>query len=284
MGDVQHHAVLDDALYVVVRNGSKDVLQKFSLKIDDGEFEINDNQTTPDDATDDILYRIHLDNSTAIPSSSLSAYDEVNDRTTFTLPTGFNNSSGQLAVYVVPTDTDLTFQGRSENVTTFDDNGVTKVILPGNWKTYDPQYVEDGSTTDDVTPDNNIILGYQFDMEVEFPTIYYGQPDGNMWKSLLNGSLIIHRVKLDFGASGLYTTTVKRVGKEKDYVETWEPNISDQYDANAVQINSLRTQTIPIYEKNKNLTLKLKSTHPTPATLYSMTWEGDYTAQNYKRV
>ena len=93
MGAIQHHAVLDDSLYVVIRNGSKDVLQKFSLKIDDGEREITDNQGTANDATDDVTYRIHLDNSTLIASSSLSAYDETNNRTTFNLPTGFNNSS-----------------------------------------------------------------------------------------------------------------------------------------------------------------------------------------------
>ena len=283
MGAMQHHAVLDDALYVVVRNGGKDVLQKFSLKIDDGEREITDNQGTANDATDDVTYRIHLDNSTLVASSSLSAYDVANDRTTFNLPTGFNNSSGQLAVYVVPSSTDLTFQGRSENVSTYVESGVTKVSLPGNWKTYDPQYVEDGSTGDDVTPANNIVIGYQFDMEVEFPTIYYGQAVGNQWRSILNGSLVVHRVKLNFGANGLYDTILERIGKP-DYTETWEPIISDDYSANSIQINEQIERTIPTYERNKNLTLKFKSTHPTPATLYSMTWEGDYTTQNYKRV
>ena len=281
MGEIQHHAVLDDALYVVVRNNSKDVLQKFSLKKEDGEREITDNNNTTTDTTDDNLYRIHLDNSTEVASSGLT-YDATNDWTKFNLPTGFNGS-GQLAVYVVPSASDLTFQGRSENVSTFVESGVTKVKLPGNWKTYDPQYVEDGNTGDDVTPANNIILGYQFDMEVEFPTIHYSQQNGESYRALLNGSLVIHRVKLNFGANGLYTTTLDRVGKPT-YTETWEPTISDQYGANRVQINDQATQTIPAYEKNKNFTLTLKSTHPTPATLYSMTWEGVYTNQNYRRV
>ena len=282
MGTIEHHAVLDDALYVVVRNSSKDVLQKFSLKLDDGEFEINDNMNTVTDTTDDISYRIHLDNSSAIAHTSLT-YDTANDRTVFNIPDGYNNSSGQLAVYVVPDATDLTFQGRSENVTTFVESGVTKVSMPGNWKTYDPQYQDDGNTGDDVTPDNSIILGYQFDMEVKFPTIYYGQRQGEVWRSILNGSLVVHRVKLNFGANGLYSTTIDRLGKPS-YTEIWEPPISDQYGANRVQINEDATQVVPTYEKNKNLTLTLKSTHPTPATLYSMTWEGDYTNQNYKSV
>ena len=282
MGDIQHHAVLDDALYVVVRNdNNKDVLQKFSLKKEDGEREITDNNNTTTDTTDDITYRVHLDNSTEVASTGLT-YDATNDWTKFNLPTGFNGS-GQLAVYVVPSSTDLTFQGRTENVSTFVESGVTKVKLPGNWKTYDPQYLEDGNTSDDVTPANNIILGYQFDMEVEFPTIHYSQQNGDAYRALLNGSLVIHRVKLNFGANGLYTTTLDRVGKPS-YTETWEPTIADQYGANRVQVNEQATQTIPAYEKNKNFTLTLKSTHPTPATLYSMTWEGVYTNQNYRRV
>jgi len=282
MGTIEHHAVLDDALYVVVRNGGKDALQKFGLKLDTGGYEINDNMNTTSDTTDDVSYRIHLDNATTVASSSLT-YEADNDRTVFNLPTGFNNSSGQLSVYVVPSATDLTFQGRSENVSTYVESGVTKVSLPGNWKTYDPQYVEDGNTGDDVTPANNIILGYQFDMEIKFPTIYFGQQSGESWRNLINGSLVVHRVKLNFGANGLYSTIIDRIGKPS-YTETWEPTISDQYGANRVQINEDATQVVPTYEKNKNLTLTLKSTHPTPATLYSMTWEGDYTNQNYKLV
>ena len=273
MGEIQHHAVLDDALYVVIRNSNKDVLQKFSLKKEDNEHEVTNDSNT---------YRVHLDNSTIVASSSLT-YDAANNWTKFNLPTGFNNSSGQLAVYVVPSADDLTFQGRTENVSTFVESGVTKVKMTGNWKTYDPEFVEDSTTSDDVTPANNIILGYQFDMEVEFPTIHYSQIEGESYRALLNGSLIIHRAKLNFGANGSYTTTLDRVGKTS-WTEEWETNIADQQVANRVQINEQATQNIPIYEKNKNFTLTLKSTHPTPATLYSMTWEGVYTNQNYQRV
>ena len=93
----------------------------------------------------------------------------------------------------------------------------------------------------------------KFDMEVEFPTIHYSQQNGESYRALLNGSLVIHRVKLNFGANGLYSTTLDRVGKPT-YTETWEPTISDQYGANRVQINDQATQTIPAYEKNKNFT------------------------------
>ena len=350
-GKIQHHAVLDDALYVVIRNHGKDVMQKFSLKLDDAGHFINDDKGTTTDTTDDVTYRIHLDNSTAVASSGLS-YNAADDETAFELPTGFHKTSvaatytrsaytvtvtlnnhglnvgdsihlvftsgnnaasngiyevktvanantftitdtvtgtittsnvkvsyGTLAVFVVPTGTDTTFQGYSVDATPND----TMVVLKGNWKTYDPQYVEDGDTDDDITPANNLILGYQFDMEVKLPTIYNTQITGDQSKAFTGGTLVIHRLKMNFGPAGLYNTTINRVGKP-DYTEIWEPPIADNYGANRVQINDITTQTIPVYEKNKNVSVTLKSTHPTPATLYSMTWEGDFTTNYYRRA
>ena len=120
-------------------------------------------------------------------------------------------------------------------------------------------------------------------MEVEFPKIYQTQQSGETSKSTIQGSLIIHRVKLNFGANGLFSTTLDRVGKPS-YTETYEPVISDSTAANQIAINPDNIETIPIYEKNTNMTLTLKSTHPSPATLNSMSWEGDYTNQFYKSV
>ena len=43
-------------------------------------------------------------------------------------------------------------------------------------------------------------------------------------------------------------------------------------------------QTVPVYEKNENVDVILKSSHPAPATLRSLAWEGDYSPKYYKRV
>ena len=119
-------------------------------------------------------------------------------------------------------------------------------------------------------------------MEIEFPTIYPLSKGENVIANT-HGSLVVHRVKLNFGAAGMYTTILDRIGKPQ-YSETWEPPLANSYNANQVGIHEQVTQTVPTYEKNKNLTLTLKSTHPAPATLYSMTWEGDFTSKYYKRV
>ena len=130
---------------------------------------------------------------------------------------------------------------------------------------------------------HDLILGYLFDMEVEFPTIYYTQVGNDTVKSDQSASLVVHRVKLSFGASGMYTTKLYRKGKPT-YSETYEPPLADSYNANQVGINEQIVKQIPVYEKNKNFTLTLTSSHPAPATLYSMTWEGLYNRPYYKQI
>ena len=120
-------------------------------------------------------------------------------------------------------------------------------------------------------------------MEVKFPTIYVIQQQGDRFRSQTQGSLVLHRLKFNFGPLGVYETKLERVGKP-DYVELYEAVIADSYIANRVQFTPDSRATIPVYEKNTNLTLTLKSSHPSPATLYSMTWEGDYSNRFYKRV
>jgi len=270
-GNVQYQCMLDDSFYAIIRNGSKDVMQKFDIKMRDDTRQVTDDrQTTTEE--DDFTYRVHLDNSYIQASSGVS-YSATTNKTTFSLPTGFNNSSGQLAVYVVPSASDDTFQGMTANATL----NSTTVELAGNWKTY----VDDDGATQ--TPANNFILGYQFDMEVEFPTIHITRTEAESTRADTRGSLIIHRVKMSLGDTGQYSTLLQRTGKD-DYTETYEPVNADAYDANQVALTSESIRTIPIYDRNINSTLTLKSTHPSPATLQSMTWEGEYTTKFYQRV
>ncbi len=281
-GDIQYHAILDDSFYAIVRNNSKDVIQRFDIKmLDDSRLVTDDKQTAS--TGDDVTYRVHLDNSAIVASTALT-YNATTNKTTFTLPTGFNNSSGQLAVYVVPSASDDTFQGMTANATL---NGST-VELTGNWKTYledqnNPKTPHDPTDDTTITPANNLYLGYLFDYEVEFPTIHVTRQEGESWRADTRGSLIIHRAKLNLGASGLYETVLKRKGKP-DYTEVWEPIVPDAYSANQVQFTEESIKTIPIYDRNTNTTLTLKSTHASPATLLSMAWEGDYNPKFYQRV
>jgi len=131
--------------------------------------------------------------------------------------------------------------------------------------------------------DTKFLLGYNYDMEIEFPKFYYTQQSGEKYVTDVQSNLIIHRIKFNFGPLGMYETTLKRVGKT-DYNETFESRYADQYAANTLVIDAEQEVTLPIYERNTNYTLTLKSSHPSPATLYSLAWEGDYSSRLYKRV
>ena len=128
------------------------------------------------------------------------------------------------------------------------------------------------------------LIGYLFTMQVELPTIYYVTREGERFRSDTRASTIIHRVKFGFGPVGLYEATLIRSGRT-DYTEVFEVSSANQYSANTgaiVDDNFLRT--VPVYDRNINSALTIKSTHPAPATIHNMTWEGVYTNNNYTRV
>ena len=126
-------------------------------------------------------------------------------------------------------------------------------------------------------------IGYLYDYQVDFPRIYVTRQQGQETISEINASLVLHRLKLNFGKIGLYETTLSRVGKA-DYTKIYESTVLDEYDVSDAPYLEEKIQTVPVYEKNTNVDITLKSTHPAPATLHSMSWEGDYSPKNYRRA
>ena len=137
--------------------------------------------------------------------------------------------------------------------------------MPGKW---------DGVT---------LVIGYIYPYEVKFPRFYATSTTQGKSRSDVNSSLVLHRLKIHFGKIGLYETTLKRVGKN-DYTEVYESTQLDEYDVSDAPYLDEFIQTIPVYEKNENVDVILKSSHPAPATLRSLAWEGDYSPKYYKRV
>ena len=90
-------------------------------------------------------------------------------------------------------------------------------------------------------------------------------------------------MKLHFGKIGLYETTLSRVGKN-DYTEVYESTELDEYDVSDAPYIDEFIKTIPVYERNTNVDITLKSQHPAPSTLRAVSWEGDYSPRYYKRV
>jgi hypothetical protein len=227
----------------VLNTGSTYTLEKFDIKLTSDTPMIG---TAPDEN------RVHLDTKKTIASGSMT-YNTQTDVTTFTLGAGYY-SSRTLTVYCT-TDSDAA--GKSYDVPA---SGITgsapsqTITLPGNWKTS----LKDGSSVN-----TDLIVGYEYEFEVELPKI--------------------HRMNFDFGDVGVIDVTLKRRGRD-DYTYTVESLEWDNVLSSTATIAKGYLHTIPVYDRNENLTVLLKSNHPSPATIHSMNWEGDYSPRYYQSV
>jgi len=261
-GNIQYHCMLDDDLYVVVNSGGLSPLLKYSIKLDDSGHFVTSGETFPIHL--DCAQQITLPLSATDPTSGATTvlYDPVADITFFTTPTGIT-SSNQLAVIDLNSYQDN--KGRYQLADRKVVNNHDRIEIAGDWT---------GET---------FILGHLFNMQVELPTIYYTYQSGENWRSDTRSDLIVHRVKFSFGDSGVYKFTLDRGGKPQ-YVETREMNSADKLNTNTLAFLSKDFETIPTYERNKNLKITISSEHPSPATILAYQWEGDYNNKSYKRV
>ena len=72
-------------------------------------------------------------------------------------------------------------------------------------------------------------------------------------------------------------------GKVK-YTEVYESTQSQEYDAGDAPYLQEFIKTVPVYERNTNVDIIIKSKHPAPTTLRALSWEGDYSPRFYQRV
>ena len=126
-------------------------------------------------------------------------------------------------------------------------------------------------------------IGYLYDYQIDFPKIYTTKQAGQSTVADVTASLVIHRLNLSLGQVGLYQTILTRVGKDT-YTDTFESTPANQYDASDVPYLAETIKTIPVYDKTDNVDITLKSTHPSPCTLRSLSWEGDYSPKFYRRA
>ena len=219
-------------------------------------------ENDPSTSINNVDFLLHVDNHTTVSGGS---YDSASNTTTFSNVGWLNTVTSPNHELVVideggtPAPTDD--QGRYAVCTV---NG-TSFTVPGNWQ---------GVT---------LTIGYLYPYEVKFPTFYPTRRDGNNSRADVNSSLVLHRIKFHFGKIGLYETTLERIGKN-DYTEVYESPIPDIYKASRAPYLEEHIQTVPVYEKNTNVDVILRSSHPAPATLRSVSWEGDYSPKYYKRV
>jgi len=214
-------------------------------------------------------YLLHLDNNVPLFGGT---YNAATNKTTFIVPwlTAISNAAYKLAVIDTVAGTDNIRLVRYQTTPVLETSG-TNLTLQGDWET-------------GVTANDPLHIGYVYDYEVKFPKFYPFKIAGEgKVQSDVNSSLVLHRVKLHFGKIGTYETTLERVGKT-DYTELYESSILDLYSTNSAPYLETYIKTVPIYERNTNMTLTLKSNHPSPATLHALSWEADYSPRFYNRV
>ena len=262
---VIYQCILDDVYYAILSEGSnnKFTLEKFDIKLTSDTPMIG---SVPDEN------RVHLDTKKTIATGDIT-YNGQTDVSTFTLGTGYY-SSRTLTAYCT-TDSDAA--GKSYDIPAAKITGTAPnqtVTLPGNWKT---------STKSGSSVNTDVIIGYEYEFEVELPKLYITQSSGQQVTSETRGSLTIHRMNFDFGDVGVIDVTLKRRGRD-DYTYTVESLEWDNVLSSTPTIARGYLHTIPVYDRNENLTVLLKSNHPSPATIHSMNWEGDFSPRYYQRV
>ena len=216
-------------------------------------------ESDPSIVQDNVDFLLHVDNHTTVSGGSYSAATNL---TTFSSVSWLSSvTTPNHDLVVIDTNTNSARVGRYAKPTV---NG-TNFTLPGNWS----------SAT--------LTIGYIYPYQVKLPTLYPTKIEGAKSTADVNSSLVLHRVKFHFGKIGLYETTLERVGKT-DYTEVFESTELDEYDVSDAPYLEEFIKTIPVYEKNTNVEITLKSSHPAPATLRSMSWEGDYSPKYYRRV
>ena len=246
---LKYHFVVNDTYYLL---DTDNFLQSVNVMQAD---------TDPSIDQDNINYLLHLDNYTTVANGT---YDAATKKTTFANQSDWiddvTTPNGTLVL--VDSDSNTAREGRYTECTVINTDDFT---VPGNWS---------GAT---------LHIGYLYDYQVDFPRIYLTKADGQSTRADVNSILTLHRINFSLGKIGLYETTLKRLGKP-DYTEVYESTELDEYLVSDAPYVEEYIKTIPVYDKNSNVSITLKSTHPSPTTLRSMSWEGSYTPKYYNRA
>jgi hypothetical protein len=230
--DITHQFIINDEYYIV---SSEDELCKIQLK---------DTAARPFISQDDTEYDVHLDYYLSVDASELS-YDADTNVTTLTLPTDTPLNDDETVSVIVTEENDNRGRYATGTVTS------GTVELTGDWS------------------EDDVKVGLEFEMKVELPTIYPTSAKNNQVVSDTSASLIVQRLKLNFGPVGQFITKLERVGKD-DFTDTHESTIMDGYDANRAPNLNGSFRTIPVYERNTNVSVTISSTHPSPAYIQSL--------------
>jgi hypothetical protein len=244
--------------YVVVANGNNVEIQSFNLRQSSEEGFL----TLPTGEKTDVF----LDYWSINPYRT---YNSTTDTTRIFLP--YDHVSGKTFVVVV-----LGGYIGGSNVTS--SQSVGAVLQPTVEGSAGGYYADiDGDYRG-----RDFIIGYQYEMLVELPKFFFTKNEGGFVSSDQTSDLIIHRINVATGLSGPVTYEVDLTG-----IPTWENVVSttlpNTYVLNNVNLSSNSLHVVPIYQRNRNTSIRIIGSTPFPINLLDLTWEGKYSNRFYRR-
>ena len=143
-----------------------------------------------------------------------------------------------------------------------------------------------GSEYVDISGDyrgKNLIIGYLYTMTVDLPRFYYSTTAGDALRTDYTSDLIMHRIKVSTGLSGpvKYNVNLTGIPDRSQTVSVIQPAA---YQLNDVAMAADAVHTVPIHQRNENVSLSIVGDTPLPVTLLGMNWEGKYTNKFYSRI
>ena len=129
----------------------------------------------------------------------------------------------------------------------------------------------------------DIVIGYNYDMELTLPKLYVYQQDGESVRNDPESNLILHRLRVQTGLSGPVDYEIKITGLN-DYTHTASVTMPYEYEIGEVNMKANATHVVPIHQRNENLKITIKGTTPFPVSLLGFDWEGKYNPRFYRRI
>jgi hypothetical protein len=127
----------------------------------------------------------------------------------------------------------------------------------------------------------DLIIGFQYQMVLELPKFFITKKESNYVSSDQTADLILHRINVATSLSGPVTYEIDLTGIPtwNDVVSTTLPNT---YVLNNVNLSASAVHVVPIYQRNKNTSIRIIGDTPFPVTLLDLTWEGKYSNRFYR--
>lgn len=265
------HLFFDDRdLYAVVHdNDERCYLVSYNL---------NQANTTGYLKVDDFQFDPCLDMWVLNPASE---YDSTTDETIYYLPYTGNFTKRTYAV-LLDTANQQSLEGESSYFYADSTEAASVDIRPLSGPTTDSYGLVTWKISGDLRG-RDIIFGLKYTMEVELPTIYLQGGDAQSPQTDSDSDLILKQLKVLTGPSGPISYKVDIKGIEPVTYTKVNTDIGD-YTYNALNVSLGDTKTVPIFQRNKNVTITAIGDSPLPVNLLSVTWEGRATSKFYRRV